>query len=219
MKAFAEIRDAATAVASALAALTVGSFVAEALGLNRVWLPQAVLFSTAILLTRTSLFEAPFKPFAGLKTGLFSAPAATLSAYLASVASSFLFPPSPELLKTIDLMRPTTIQGLLASVLLSFLVVAPAEEIIFRGIVHWKLKKLLPSTASILLSSAVFAAAHLDLTRFLPTFIIGVFAAYSLNRTNSLTPAIIIHGFNNSVYFFMLFLSSAAFSAEQLTFH
>ncbi|MCS7133420.1 MAG: CPBP family intramembrane metalloprotease [Candidatus Caldarchaeum sp.] len=219
MKAFAEIRDASLAVAAALAALTVGLYIADAIGLSRIWLPQIILLSTAILLTRTSLFESSFRPLAGLKTGLFLAPAATFSAYSAAVASSFLFPPSPELLKTIDLMRPTTIQELLSSILLSFVVVAPAEEIIFRGIVHRKLRKLLPRNFSLLLSSVIFAAAHLDATRLLPTLTIGVFAAYAFDKTDSLTPAMIIHGFNNSIYFLLLFLSSATFSAEQIPFH
>ncbi|MEM1947360.1 MAG: CPBP family intramembrane glutamic endopeptidase [Candidatus Caldarchaeum sp.] len=101
---------------------------------------------------------------------------------------------------------------------LSMPVVAVGEEIVFRGVIHRRLRKFLGKNAAMLLSSAVFTVAHFDFSRFLPTFVIGLFTAYSMERTGSIAPPLIIHGINNSMYFVWLFLSPAAFAAEKLSF-
>ncbi|MBI3081845.1 MAG: CPBP family intramembrane metalloprotease [Gemmatimonadetes bacterium] len=40
---------------------------------------------------------------------------------------------------------------------------------------------------------------HLELVHFLPIFVLGVVLAYTVERTQSLVPAIVIHGVNNVV--------------------
>jgi membrane protease YdiL (CAAX protease family) len=44
-----------------------------------------------------------------------------------------------------------------------------------------------------LVSSAVFAVAHLDPVALIPTFILGLLLAYLYQRANSLWPGIILH--------------------------
>jgi membrane protease YdiL (CAAX protease family) len=44
-----------------------------------------------------------------------------------------------------------------------------------------------------LLSSAIFAIAHLDPVSLLPTFILGNLLAYLYHRSNSVWPGVILH--------------------------
>jgi membrane protease YdiL (CAAX protease family) len=44
-----------------------------------------------------------------------------------------------------------------------------------------------------LLSSVIFAFAHLDLVSLIPTFILGNLLAYLYHRTNSVWPGVIVH--------------------------
>jgi hypothetical protein len=50
-----------------------------------------------------------------------------------------------------------------------------------------------------LLSSAIFAAAHLDLASLIPTFILGSVLAYMYHRSNSVWPGIILHFLVNAL--------------------
>jgi membrane protease YdiL (CAAX protease family) len=49
-----------------------------------------------------------------------------------------------------------------------------------------------------LLSSAIFAIAHLDLASLIPTFILGNLLAYLYQRTNSVWPGVIVHTMVNT---------------------
>jgi membrane protease YdiL (CAAX protease family) len=49
-----------------------------------------------------------------------------------------------------------------------------------------------------LLSSAIFAAAHLDLVSLIPTFVLGCVLAYLYHLSNSLWPGILFHAAINS---------------------
>lgn len=73
-------------------------------------------------------------------------------------------------------------------------VVAPVvEEIFFRGFLFQGFRQKYGWVAAILLSSFIFAAAHLDPVSFIPTFILGSVLAYVYHRSNSLWPGIIFH--------------------------
>jgi len=86
-------------------------------------------------------------------------------------------------------------QGLAdVSMLLAALgVIAPiAEEVFFRGVIYAGLRKRLPVVPAVVLSSALFASAHMDTMRLLP-FVLGVVAALLMEFTGSLVPAILAH--------------------------
>ena len=77
-------------------------------------------------------------------------------------------------------------------------VVAPlVEEIFFRGFLFQGFRQRYGWIPAILLSSGIFAAAHLDPLSFIPTFVLGAALAYVYHRSNSLWPAIILHFLNN----------------------
>ena len=67
------------------------------------------------------------------------------------------------------------------------------EEIFFRGFLFQGFRQKYGWQAGMLLSSAIFAAAHLDLVALIPTFILGNVLAYVYHRSNSVWPGIILH--------------------------
>ena len=73
-------------------------------------------------------------------------------------------------------------------------IVAPlVEEIFFRGFLFQGFRQKYGWVSAMLLSSAIFAAGHLDPASLLPTFILGLVLAYLYQRSNSLWPGIILH--------------------------
>ena len=74
------------------------------------------------------------------------------------------------------------------------IVFAPfVEEVFFRGFLFQGFRQKYGWISAMLLSSAIFAAAHLDLASLIPTFILGLLLAYLFHRSNSIWPGIILH--------------------------
>lgn len=72
--------------------------------------------------------------------------------------------------------------------------VAPlVEEIFFRGFLFQGFRQKYGWVNGMLLSSAIFAAAHLNLVVLIPTFILGSLLAYLYHRSNSIWPGVIVH--------------------------
>jgi len=77
--------------------------------------------------------------------------------------------------------------------------IAPfVEEIFFRGFLFQGFRQKYGWLPALLLSSALFAAAHLDPVAFVPTFVLGCVLAYVYHRSNSLWPGILFHAAINS---------------------
>ena len=73
-------------------------------------------------------------------------------------------------------------------------ILAPlVEEIFFRGFLFQGFRARYGWVAGMLLSSAIFAIAHLDPVSLLPTFILGNLLAYLYHRSNSIWPGVILH--------------------------
>ena len=95
--------------------------------------------------------------------------------------------------------------------MIAAVIVAPVvEEIFFRGFLFQGFRKKYGWVSAMLLSSAIFAAAHLDLASLVPTFVLGVILTYMYHRSNSVWPGIILHFLINatstcSVYFLLQF--------------
>lgn len=67
------------------------------------------------------------------------------------------------------------------------------EEIFFRGFLFQGFRQKYGWVGAMLLSSAIFAVAHLDPAALIPTLILGLMLAYLFHRSNSLWPGIILH--------------------------
>lgn len=72
------------------------------------------------------------------------------------------------------------------------------EEIFFRGFLFQGFRARYGWITAMLLSSAIFAVAHLDLVVLIPTFILGCLLAYVYHRSNSIWPGILLHFLVNS---------------------
>jgi len=73
-------------------------------------------------------------------------------------------------------------------------VLAPiVEEMFFRGFLFQGFRQKYGWVSAALLSSGIFAVAHLDLVALIPTFILGCLLAYVYHRSNSMWPGVILH--------------------------
>lgn len=90
-------------------------------------------------------------------------------------------------------------------------IVAPlVEEIFFRGFLFQGFRQRYGWVAGLVISSAIFAAAHLDPVSLIPTFLLGAVMAYVYHRSNSVWPGVILHFLVNA------FGLCAALAAVQL---
>ncbi len=79
-------------------------------------------------------------------------------------------------------------------------VVAPVvEEIFFRGFVFAGLCRRYEWQKAAVISSALFALIHLQLTAVIPIFILGYIFAYLYYQSNSIWPAILMHVATNAL--------------------
>tara|TARA_B100000900_G_scaffold358895_1_gene330044 strand:- start:253 stop:1260 length:1008 start_codon:yes stop_codon:yes gene_type:complete len=80
------------------------------------------------------------------------------------------------------------------------------EEIIFRGVLLPVLARDYGKTIGILISSFVFALAHLSLNEFPPLFILGIGLATTRLISGRLSSSVVMHSFWNGLTFLNLFL-------------
>lgn len=98
---------------------------------------------------------------------------------------------------------------------ISLVILAPiAEEILMRGMMYTSLKKLLRPLWAAILTSLIFAAAHLPeggsggplWVAAIDTFTLSLVLCYLRDKTGSLWSAITLHSLKNTVAFAALFL-------------
>ena len=83
---------------------------------------------------------------------------------------------------------------------LSIVVIGPlVEEVFFRGFVFTGLRQNFGWKKAALISAAIFAIFHLELTFVIPGFILGFIFAFLYQRSNSIWPGIIMHILVNAV--------------------
>ena len=84
--------------------------------------------------------------------------------------------------------------------LLAAVIVAPfCEEVFFRGFVFPGLRRGMPVSWAIIVSSLLFAVSHADPGSFAVLLIIGLALAILRWRTRSIWPAILLHTLNNGI--------------------
>jgi hypothetical protein len=89
-----------------------------------------------------------------------------------------------------------------------------AEEILFRGYLYKNLKKTMPLKLAALVTSVIFAIAHLEFFGDNPlnfiaaidTFIFSLFLIGLLEKTKTLWSSILFHALKNSIAFVVLFV-------------
>jgi membrane protease YdiL (CAAX protease family) len=97
---------------------------------------------------------------------------------------------------------------------ISLVVLPPlAEEIMIRGFLYSSLKKALPTTGAVVVTSVIFASAHLPeggaagplYIAALDTFILSLVLIYLREKTGSLWASITLHAIKNGIAFVALF--------------
>jgi sodium transport system permease protein len=114
------------------------------------------------------------------------------------------FPMPQKALEALEkLMRATSEHPFPVVLLLVAVLPAICEELSFRGFVlSGLLKRTKPLTAMIA-TAAFFAAFHLSLYRFLPTFLIGLAASFLVWRSRSIFVGMLLHFLNNGSVAFL----------------
>ncbi|MEO0539822.1 MAG: type II CAAX endopeptidase family protein [Cyanobacteria bacterium P01_A01_bin.105] len=96
------------------------------------------------------------------------------------------------------------------ALLIFFLTAAVAaplfEEFLFRGFLLPSLTRYLPMWGAMLLSSFIFAAAHLSLSEVVPLMTLGMILAFVYVRSRNLLSSMLLHSAWNSVTMVGLFL-------------
>jgi len=88
-------------------------------------------------------------------------------------------------------------------------IVAPVvEEIFFRGFVFAGLCRRYEWQKAAVISAALFALIHLQLTAVIPIFILGYIFAYLYYQSNSIWPAILMHVATNALGLGMAYLAA-----------
>lgn len=110
----------------------------------------------------------------------------------------------------------TTVAGFDYLVVFITLVVLPpiAEEILFRGFMYQNLKSVINVRVAAVITSALFAVAHLEFfgnnslnwIAAIDTFVLSLFLIWLLNKTNNLWAPILLHALKNLIAFVALFV-------------
>lgn len=99
-------------------------------------------------------------------------------------------------------------------VFISLVVLPPlVEEIMVRGFLYSSLKKAMPTIGAVILTSAIFASAHLPeggaagplYIAAIDTFVLSLFLIYLREKTGSLWASITLHAVKNGIAFVALF--------------
>jgi membrane protease YdiL (CAAX protease family) len=88
------------------------------------------------------------------------------------------------------------------------------EELMVRGFLYGSLKKVMPLAGAVILTSLLFASAHLDegggagplYIAAIDTFLLSLALIYLREKTNSLWASMSLHAIKNGVAFMALFL-------------
>jgi membrane protease YdiL (CAAX protease family) len=82
----------------------------------------------------------------------------------------------------------------------TIVLIAPVvEETFFRGFVFAGLRSRYDWRKAAVISAALFSAAHMELTFFIPGFVLGLLFAYLYQRSNSIWPGMIVHALMNAL--------------------
>jgi hypothetical protein len=103
---------------------------------------------------------------------------------------------------------------------LSIVLVAPAEEFLFRGVVQGRLRRTFGAPAAIGIASLLFASIHLlnlvaigvgAVVMVAVIFVVGAVLGVAYERTGNLVVPVLVHGVYNTTLFVISFVSLGGF--------
>lgn len=75
------------------------------------------------------------------------------------------------------------------------------EELLFRGVILSKSKKIMPFYLANIFQSFLFALFHMDLMKYIYIFVVGLLYGYITRMYGTIKPVIYMHALNNAVSF------------------
>jgi len=143
------------------------------------------------------------------KVALLILPLTVLTGISAGVIVETLIPVPPWFEEFFQILSPSSFTELVTLSIITILVVAPCEEVLFRGFIQRGLESSLGSRGGILLSSLLFGVFHLNPWQFLPAFLLGAILGYvSKKRGYRLWCPIALHASYNVALFVLNYVLS-----------
>ncbi|AOE91301.1 CPBP family intramembrane metalloprotease [Ralstonia solanacearum] len=146
----------------------------------------------ALVHENPSSWQATLAVFTG--PVLLLTPGLLLLGSVVQMAVSYVFPLQQSMG---DTMQKIVASGL-GSIVLVCLIAPVVEEMLFRGIILRSFLRQYAPGVAIVHSAAVFGLAHLNVYQFVGGFLIGLLLGKLYERTRSLLPGMLVHGFYNT---------------------
>lgn len=89
--------------------------------------------------------------------------------------------------------------GMLPAIILASVIAPIVEEILFRGILFSSISRKYGATVGVILSSLVFALAHINPLQMITAIILGPYLCLIFMRTKSIYPGMILHSVHNGL--------------------
>ncbi|MBO5109116.1 MAG: CPBP family intramembrane metalloprotease [Clostridia bacterium] len=158
---------------------------------------------------RSTVNEVRLNPIHPKHLGLAALFGAVLQV-VTSVAVEFV--PWPQSwIDTLTEMNDYIISESIGLQVLAVVILGPiTEELVFRGLVHTRLRQAFPPFVAAILSGVAFGIVHGTMIQFFYASLLGVVLGLVFNRYDSLFPCILIHIFFNGVSLLPYFELDAA---------
>jgi membrane protease YdiL (CAAX protease family)/Flp pilus assembly protein TadD len=109
------------------------------------------------------------------------------------------------------LIKPALKANPLTTYLAIVILMPVVEEILFRGLFYCALERRLPTGGTIIVTSLVFAAFHLQMAFFIPLLSVGVLLGWARSKTGSIGLPILVHVLNNGLAFLLIKFTESSF--------
>ncbi len=73
------------------------------------------------------------------------------------------------------------------------------EELLHRGVVYGRLRRMMGMWSAVILSALIFAGLHFNIVQFIYAFLLGIVFALFVEKTGRLYPAVIAHVVANGI--------------------
>ena len=149
-------------------------------------------------------------------TDIFLAPAGfivyiIISAILIMVATKFLPGFNIDQIQDVGFNQISKRYEFILAFISLVIIVPVAEEILFRGFLFGKLKRIIPIWAAVLITSALFGFLHGSWNVGIDTFALSIVLCLLRQFTGSLWASILLHMMKNGIAFYFLFINPAIF--------
>lgn len=117
-----------------------------------------------------------------------------VAAYCITIVNNIIFSrlgQSVQADKIIELLK--SLSSPISLIVVGVIVAPIVEETFFRGFLFAGFRQRYGYQTAALLSSAIFAAAHLQLSAIIPTFLLGYIFSYLYQKSNSILPGMLMH--------------------------